>query len=217
MSVGGSLTSDEIGQARRRLAARDGVAASSAWSSPARVLSAETAEYFVTRVLPGMREGHEVLTRRAASRLAGVDLPALLRGVVCVDAGKGLLQLPGALLDSLRPAQQRRHALRATPASRLARSIVASWLTRRPIRRIRLVGHTDTSGPRAYNFRLGERRTRSAMKGLERALERLRPGLTRRIRFLLSSLGERRPVASNATLDGRARNRRVEVFLSTRV
>jgi hypothetical protein len=75
---------------------------------------AEMAEYFVTRVLPGMREGHEVLTRRAAAGLgAGVDLPALLRGVARVDAGKSLLHLPRALLDALRPNQQRRHVLRA--------------------------------------------------------------------------------------------------------
>jgi hypothetical protein len=89
-------------------------AASAPRSPTIRAVSPETAEYFVTQVLPGMREGHEILTRSAAAGLAGVDLPALLRGVARVDAGKSRLSLPGALLDSLRPAQQRRHVLRAT-------------------------------------------------------------------------------------------------------
>jgi hypothetical protein len=89
-------------------------AASAPRSPTIRAVSRETAEYFVTQVLPGMREGHEILTRSAAAGLAGIDLPALLRGVARVDAGKSRLSLPGALLDSLRPAQQRRHVLRAT-------------------------------------------------------------------------------------------------------
>ena len=85
--------------------------------------TADVAEYFVTRILPGMREGHEILTRAAASGLAGVDLPALLRGVVRVDAGMSLLHLPGALLGSLNPAQQRRHSLRASPCQSVAAAL----------------------------------------------------------------------------------------------
>ncbi len=78
-------------------------------------LPGDRAEYFVTRILPGLKEGHEVLTRRAAAAVPGVDTPALLRGVVRVDAGKHIWNLPGALASSLDPSQQRRHALRAAP------------------------------------------------------------------------------------------------------
>jgi flagellar motor protein MotB len=378
---------------------------------------AETSEYFVTRILPGLREGHEVLTREAAAGAPGVDLPALLRGVTRVDSGGGGLSLPGALIGSLVPAQQRRHALRAelcqpvstalsqirnhlvllharamgartrsaafeqigealhliqdsysdahvqrnfgagprgthpiqyirffgflsrlpprttsaprehgfpaddrdqitdsrgrrrpetriavnasreyllmamrhltTPTSptnarevrafldrhlflsrrpddvrsfhpqcgsppitpnpirpvtpvrppvrrpivldrfgldqavltpahrlvidRLARQIIVSWRTARPIRAIRLVGHTDNSGPDSYNLALGQRRAQAAQQELARAIERLQPGLTRRILFQILSEGERRPAATNNTPDGRTRNRRVVI------
>ena len=73
-------------------------------------LPGDRAEYFVTRILPGLKEGHEVLTRRAAAAVPGVDTRALLRGVVRVDAGKHIWNLPAPLASSLDPSQQRRHA-----------------------------------------------------------------------------------------------------------
>src|SRR5262249_19053492 len=42
----------------------------------------------------------------------------------------------------------------------------------------------------------------------------LRPGLSSQINIVLQTLGKRNPRASNHTPEGRARNRRVEVFLS---
>jgi len=93
-----------------------------------------------------------------------------------------------------------------------ARVIVASWSTPRPIRTIRLVGHTDSRGAAAYNIGLGMRRARAVQNELRMAIRRLRPSLVSRIRFVPQSLGESRPIASNATPAGQARNRRVQVF-----
>jgi V8-like Glu-specific endopeptidase len=96
----------------------------------------------------------------------------------------------------------------------IARAVVANARAGRPIRTIRLVGHTDTAGPAAYNLNLGRQRATAVQRRLTLAIERLQPGLTRSIRFIPQTLGERRPAASNSTAAGRARNRRVAVFLS---
>jgi len=101
------------------------------------------------------------------------------------------------------------HRARITAAARV---IVASWSTPRPIRTIRLVGHTDSRGAAAYNIGLGMRRARAVQNELRMAIRRLRPALVSRIRFVPQSLGESRPIASNATPAGQARNRRVQVF-----
>jgi outer membrane protein OmpA-like peptidoglycan-associated protein len=66
-------------------------------------------------------------------------------------------------------------------------------------------GHTDSTGPEEYNYRLGEQRAMAvrdyiAMKhGI--ALNRLN----------VISYGEDKPVADNKTRDGRAQNRRVVI------
>ena len=72
--------------------------------------------------------------------------------------------------------------------------------------RVRLVGHADGTGPRAYNLALSVRRAEAVR---DRLLER---GVTPE-RIDVRGLGERRPVRSNATPEGRAANRRVEVLL----
>ena len=66
------------------------------------------------------------------------------------------------------------------------------------------VGHTDSVGSNAYNQRLSVRRAEAVKaylvsKGIERN------------RIYTEGKGETQPVASNATAEGRAKNRRVEV------
>lgn len=97
-----------------------------------------------------------------------------------------------------------------------ARRIVLSWRTpgRRRIVSVRLVGHTDSRGAASYNRALGLRRAHAVRLRLRRAVERLQPGLSRRIRFIPQTLGESRPEVPNNTAAGRARNRRVQIFLS---
>jgi outer membrane protein OmpA-like peptidoglycan-associated protein len=70
--------------------------------------------------------------------------------------------------------------------------------------RLRVTGYTDSIGSEAYNLRLGERRAES----VERCLVERGVGADR---ITVRSLGEADPVASNATEDGRQKNRRVEV------
>jgi outer membrane protein OmpA-like peptidoglycan-associated protein len=68
-------------------------------------------------------------------------------------------------------------------------------------------GHTDSSGSAEHNRRLSEARAQSVIDYVASAgVDRHR--LTRR------GLGEDRPLASNATPEGRAQNRRVEVHIA---
>jgi len=96
---------------------------------------------------------------------------------------------------------------------RIAHLVIASQTSAQPIRSIRLVGHTDPTGTPAYNLGLGERRANEARASLIKAIDDLSLGLSASISIVPQSLGEKRPVADNTTPVGRARNRRVEVFI----
>lgn len=68
---------------------------------------------------------------------------------------------------------------------------------------IMIVGHTDSTGPASYNQGLSERRANSVYrylihKGIEES------------KLKTYGFGETKPVASNATIEGRRKNRRVE-------
>ena len=71
---------------------------------------------------------------------------------------------------------------------------------------IEITGHTDSTGAEGYNQLLSERRADSVANYL-----RSRNVLYARI--ATQGLGERYPIASNATASGRAQNRRVELRL----
>ena len=72
---------------------------------------------------------------------------------------------------------------------------------------MRVVGHTDSTGPEAYNLQLSQRRAQAVADYI----------LPRAYRVSASDIevagkGESQPVASNDTREGRAQNRRVEIF-----
>src|SRR5262247_112877 len=71
-------------------------------------------------------------------------------------------------------------------------------------KRVALSGHTDSIGTEAYNLKLSDRRWMSVRdyvvkKGVESG------------RVSGQGFGESKPIASNATAEGRAKNRRVEI------
>lgn len=76
---------------------------------------------------------------------------------------------------------------------------------------VNIVGHTDSSGSDAYNQALSMRRANSVKNYL------LDKGVSSSV-MSTSGMGESQPVASNATREGRAQNRRVEVsFTGTEI
>ena len=69
--------------------------------------------------------------------------------------------------------------------------------------RIVIHGHTDSVGSAEYNKNLGRKRAQAAKDYMVQ--KGSPPG-----RILIESHGEEEPVASNATPEGRAQNRRIE-------
>ena len=74
-------------------------------------------------------------------------------------------------------------------------------------RKIRVTGHTDSTGPEDYNLSLSLRRARRTVMELKTR----NPDLSGRITYI--GLGESKPVASNETEEGRRKNRRVEIII----
>ncbi|MCP1454092.1 OmpA family protein [Pseudomonas kilonensis] len=74
------------------------------------------------------------------------------------------------------------------------------------IERVRVDGHTDASGPQAYNEQLSKRRAASVSKVLTSV------GM-REENVQLRGLGSSKPVASNDTASGRTENRRVAIVV----
>lgn len=97
----------------------------------------------------------------------------------------------------------------------LAKHVQLSWKSMQPIGFIRLIGHTDNTGPEKYNVDLGVRRARAVKDELENILRE--DILKARIRIAIlvePSPGASAPTADNKTREGRALNRRVEVFIA---
>jgi outer membrane protein OmpA-like peptidoglycan-associated protein len=81
---------------------------------------------------------------------------------------------------------------------------IVQQLKNDPSLRADVVGHTDGVGTEEYNMRLSERRAKAVADHL------VRNGIAA-TRLNVSWKGKTQPVASNATPDGRAQNRRVDI------
>ncbi|KPM01506.1 OmpA family protein [Vibrio splendidus] len=68
-------------------------------------------------------------------------------------------------------------------------------------------GHTDSTGAEGYNQALGLQRALTTSDGL------IADGVEKN-RLVIRSFGESKPIASNATAEGRAKNRRSEIWAS---
>ena len=85
----------------------------------------------------------------------------------------------------------------------------AQSLRNNPATEVRIVGHTDSSGSDAVNNPLSVDRAASTRSYLASR------GVDSR-RITIDGMGERYPIATNDTAEGRARNRRVEIFVGER-
>ncbi len=73
------------------------------------------------------------------------------------------------------------------------------------VRYIKIAGHTDSIGSDNYNLKLSERRAQAVLEYLKFH------GLTRN--YSIKGKGEGKPIATNSTAEGRAKNRRVEITI----
>ena len=83
---------------------------------------------------------------------------------------------------------------------------VAQILNQYPATFIGVVGHADSQGSDDFNLDLSERRANSTAGYL--ANHKVKSE-----RIYIAGMGERVPIASNDTAEGRAKNRRVEITL----
>ena len=90
------------------------------------------------------------------------------------------------------------------PAGRASLDQLVSDMRQVNVSSIDIIGHTDSIGSEEYNQGLSERRAASAANYLVQ--QGVNPGL-----ISTSGRGELQPIASNATAEGRAQNRRVDI------
>jgi phosphatidylserine/phosphatidylglycerophosphate/cardiolipin synthase-like enzyme/peptidoglycan hydrolase-like protein with peptidoglycan-binding domain len=119
---------------------------------------------------------------------------------------------PAAVLDNFGFDKSSLVAVKHEPQlAAVARAVISSKRTQRPVESILIAGHTDRVGSDDYNLQLARRRARDVQFELARTLERMSPGVTSRIRFEIATCGERKPKATPGA------SRRAEIFLRTSV
>ena len=84
---------------------------------------------------------------------------------------------------------------------------LATFLKQFPERRLLVEGYTDSIGSASYNLELSRRRAIAVQAAL------VQRGIAPD-RILTQGYGKEYPVANNATAEGRAMNRRVEVIIT---
>lgn len=139
----------------------------------------------------------------------GVWIPCLLYLLLPISA------TTQSVFDSLRVAHTAelffafgKHDLSAE-AERTLDSVADYWNNRNPVVKLRITAHTDSVGSLENNLALSQRRAEAAKSGLSKR------GVPAE-KIELAYFGERKPVAVNATEEGRQRNRRatIEIFTS---
>lgn len=140
------------------------------------------------------------LDAEAAPGKVDVDLTGTI-GVLAALDGQGRAALDDLVFDT------GSSALTAGEYASLAE--VAAWLEANPEGTIALVGHTDASGSLAANIALSERRAEAAAEALVTTYG------ADQSRVAAEGVGYLAPRATNATDEGRQKNRRVEVVVTS--
>jgi len=83
---------------------------------------------------------------------------------------------------------------------------IAAGLKKHPRLKVEIQGHTDSTGTPPYNLKLSQRRADAVRSYL------LRSGVEPE-QLVTKGYGQSQPIASNATAEGRRKNRRVVMFV----
>ncbi|MDD2711430.1 MAG: OmpA family protein [Simplicispira sp.] len=141
--------------------------------------------------------------QQAAARAAQdrvQDLEAQLRDLQAQQTERGLLVTLGDVLFAFDKAE-----LSAQAAPRLDK--LAQFLAQFPDRNLLIEGYTDSVGADAYNLSLSDRRAQAVRAAL------MQLGVDG-ARISAQGFGKVHPVADNASPEGRAMNRRVEIVIA---
>ena len=134
----------------------------------------------------------------AQARVAALE--AKLREIEAQQTERGLLVTLGDVLFEFGKAD-----LLSAASPRLDK--LAAFLKQFPERRLLVEGYTDSIGSASYNLELSRRRAIAVQAAL------VQRGIAPD-RILTQGYGKEYPVANNATAEGRAMNRRVEVIIT---
>jgi outer membrane protein OmpA-like peptidoglycan-associated protein len=135
--------------------------------------------------------------------------PETLNGLSDDDGCPDQIRIEGSQITTFHPVRFRSDSDEIMPESHDMLREVANVMKANPDMAIRVEGHTDSEGDDDYNMTLSQRRADSVMRfiageGIDES------------RLEAVGRGETRPLASNATPQGRRRNRRVEFHIGGR-
>ena len=136
----------------------------------------------------------------SAAQARVAELEAKLREIEAQQTERGLLVTLGDVLFEFGKAD-----LLSAASPRLDK--LAAFLKQFPERRLLVEGYTDSIGSASYNLDLSRRRAIAVQAAL------VQRGIAPD-RILTQGYGKEYPVANNATAEGRAMNRRVEVIIT---
>lgn len=146
--------------------------------------------------LASAREREAALARQEAELTAGGSLPPSKR-----DARGEVFTLGGDAFASGKAT--------LTSSAKASLAALAAYLQAGAVPRVKIEAHTDGQGEVAANQQLSQRRG-------EAVRDALTAGGVSKGRIEVSGLGESSPIADDSTASGRARNRRVEIIVSTK-
>lgn len=147
-------------------------------------------------------QARETALARREAELAGAAVDALRTRIDTQRATRGRQGMQMSLGDvAFAPGQSN---LRAEASESLAK--VVEFVRRDPGKDIRIEGHTDSTGSANANQVLSQERAEAVRDALESA------GIEA-TRMSAIGFGADKPVASDASPDGRAKNRRVDIIL----
>lgn len=145
-------------------------------------------------------EAENARLRKERDDLAGQLNTALSSVAQITQTARGVVvSLPDILFDTNKATLK--------PNAQIAMGKLAGIVSVFPNINLRVEGHTDSTGTDAINDRLSRERANSVMGFLKAQ------GVAAS-RMTAEGYGSKLPVADNATVEGRARNRRVEVILA---
>ncbi len=140
----------------------------------------------------------------------GTTVSASLNSTYTVNNGLRVSAADQGVLDSTlanRTVEFDSGKATLTPAGRAILDEMAAAMLKLKDRKVDLIGHTDNQGLKATNQSLSQARAEAVKIYL--ADKGIKPDL-----MTASGQGADRPIASNTTADGRARNRRIEFRLA---
>ncbi|MGH8077431.1 MAG: OmpA family protein [Lysobacter sp.] len=174
----------------RQQAAADALAMQNVEATLEGVAGAQTAK------LSAAREKEAALARQEAELIAGGKLPASRR-----EARGEVFNLAG---DAFASGQA---SLTGTAAASV--KALAAYLQAGPSATVKIEGHTDNQGTEPANLKLSQRRAETVRDALVAA------GVSRAT-IQAVGRGQSQPVTDNSSAAGRARNRRVEIVVSSK-